>query len=269
MSEVIPNTGGIPDDGSPEGHVEKMAGLSTPKDSDQQAEPEVRARPETVPEKFWDAEKGEVNVEALLKAQQDAEKALRGGTTDETDETSEPKAEASESAQANVVESASNEWAEKGELSEDTFKSLESVGISREMVTAYIDGQQAVVGQLQQAAYTPFNGQEGYDAAADWAAANLSETEIKALDVQLTSTNPEIVAEGAKALLNRYQAEADIEPGTIRGNANDTTSGGYYKSSREMMLDMGSTKYRTDSSFRQEVMEKMRRSQQAGVNLFV
>jgi hypothetical protein len=266
MSEVIPGNGGIPDDGSPPGHVEKMAGMSEPKETpadDQQVEAPVR--PDNIPEKFWDAEKGEVNVEALLKAQQDAEKALRQGQQPADDEV---PAEGDQSEQDNVVEAASAEFAEKGELTGDTYEALNKVGISKEMVDSYISGQLAVVDKLRNSAYSPFDGQEGYEAAADWAAANLSETEIQALDVQLTSTNPDIVAEGAKALASRYQAEADVEPGTIRGNANSGVTGGYYKSSGEMMKDMSSRQYRTDSAFRAEVAAKIERAERAGVNLF-
>lgn len=264
MSDVIPGNGGIPDDGSPPGHVEKMAGMSEGTPAEEQ-QVETPARPDNIPEKFWDGEKGEVNVEALLKAQQDAEKALRQNQNQPEDET---PAEGEQSAQDNVVEAASAEFAEKGELSADTYSALESVGISREMTDSYISGQMAVVNQLTGAAYGPFDGKEGYEAAADWAAANLSETEIQALDVQLTSTNPDIVAEGAKALASRYQAEADVEPGTIRGDANNANHGGYYKSSGEMMRDMSSRRYRTDAAFRAEVAAKIDRAERAGVNLF-
>ena len=270
MTEVIPNNGGVPDDGSPEGHVEKMLDMAGDgqQETPQETQNETPARPENVPEKFWDAEKGTVNVDALLKAQQDAEAALRKTQNESNEDSDETPAEGEQSAQDNVVESASAEFAEKGELSADTYKALEAVGISKSMTDSYIAGQMAVVEKLQNAAYSPFNGKDGYEAAADWAAANLSESEIKALDVQLTSANPDIVAQGAKALLSRYEAEADIEPGAIRGNANDTNHGGYYKSSREMMKDMSSSKYRTDASFRQEVAEKIARSERAGVNLF-
>ena len=252
-------------DGSPPGHVEKMLNLGdapSTQTTDTPADdaPAVATRPENIPEKFWDAEKGEVNVEALLKSQQDAEAALRKSqqsdeTADET--TDETPAEA---AQSNVVEAASAEWAEKGELSDETFASLEKVGLSRDMVESYIAGQQAIIGSLQAAAYGPFGGEENYNAAANWAAENLSETEIKALDVQLTSANPDIVAEGAKALLAKYEANADVEPATIRGNSNSPTSGGRYTSSAEMMRDMASPRYRTDAGFRKEVMEKLSRS---------
>lgn len=262
MSEVIPNGGGVPEDGSPPGHVEKMLGIGDVPTGDTPAEspadaPEVTARPDNIPEKFWDAEKGAVNTEALLKAQQDAETALRKAEQKDDDDPAETPEVTPE--QGNVVEAASTEWAEKGELSDDTFASLEKVGLSRDMVETYIAGQQAIVSTLQGAAYAPFDGEEGYNTAANWAAEHLNEAEIKALDVQLTSTNPEIVKQGAKALAAAYEANADLEPSAIRGDGN-TATGGRYTSSSEMMRDMNSPRYKTDSGFRKEVMEKLSRS---------
>jgi len=227
---------------------------------------DITPRPDDIPEQFWDAEKGVVNTEALLKSQADGQaeiSKLRDGKKPEGDP--EPK-EGEEGyvkpaeGQGKAVADASAEYAEKGELTAETFTALEAVGLSKDMVTDYINGQKAIVSNLQEAAYAPFEGVEGYDRAANWAAENMDEAEIKTIDIQLTSKNPAIVAKGAEALAARYVAEADIEPDTIRGNANDSTTGGSYKSSREMMKDMSSNRYKTDAAFRKEVAGKISRS---------
>jgi hypothetical protein len=254
------------DDGSPPGHNEKMLGMSAEPNEGEGGgnEQQVAQRPDNVPEKFWDAEKGEINTEALLKSQADAEAALRKGLKPEGDEQKpEGEGEGADNEPANqagAVEAASTEWAEKGELSAETYTALEAVGLSKDMVDTYIDGQKAIVGKLQDAAYGPFDGQEGYDAAANWAANTLTEDEIKALDVQLTSNNPAIVAQGAKALHARFEKDGDREPEAIRGDGNSHTTGGTYKSSREMMKDMNSALYRTSQAFRDEVASKLSRS---------
>jgi len=273
MSEeqvVIPS---VIDDGSPKGHVEKMLGLSEPKpEGDAQApkgEGDIAQRPADVPEKFWDAEKGEINTAALLKSQADGEAAIRGQQQVEPKEGEEgyvkPEPKEGEEGyvapnQTKAVADASAEWTEKGELSANTYAALEGVGLSKDMVNDYIAGQAAIVSNLQASAYEPFNGQEGYEAAANWAAETLSPDEIKAFDVQLTSTNPAIVAQGSKALAAKYAAEADHEPHLLQGNGNGGTSGDSYGSSREMMKDMNSAKYRTSQAFRDEVAQKLARS---------
>jgi len=222
--------------------------------------PTVPKRPDNVPEKFWDAEKGVVNTEALLKSQADAEAALRQGTPKPTPKEGEEGYVAPAAGQDEAVANATTEFAEKGELTVETYTALEGVGLSKEIVDNYIAGQQSIVSTLQEAAYSPFEGVEGYDRAAVWAAEHMDEAGIKALDVQLTSTNPAIVAQGAKALAAKYVAEADIEPNTIRGDANNAAAGDSYASSREMMKDMSSNKYKTSAAFRAEVMAKIGRS---------
>jgi len=269
--EIIPNGGGTPDpapvvvdDGSPPGHIEKMLGdKPAPKEGEEgyvAPTGDVTPRPDNVPEKFWDAEKGVVNTEALLKSQADAEAALRK---------SEPKVEPKEGeegyvapteGQGKVVASATAEFAEKGELTAETYTALEGQGLSKDMVDNYIAGQQAIVVSLQSAAYEPFVDKEGYDRAANWAAEYMDEAGIKALDVQLQSNNPAIVAQGAKALAKKYADNADIVPNTIRGDGNTNAAGDSYASSREMMKDMSSNKYATSAAFRAEVMAKIGRS---------
>ena len=259
----------IPEDGSPEGHAAKMLAMSAPKEGEDgyvapvADDTTVTERPADVPEKFWDAENGVINTAALLKSQADAEAALRASKKPD-EKPAEGSAEETPGVtgeQKPVVANASAEYAEKGELSDATYAALDAAGLPKDMVDQYIAGQKAIVGNLQVAAYEPFeNGQEGYEAAANWAAEKLSESEIKAFDVQLMSTNPAIVAQGAKALAAKYKAEADVEPDTIRGNSNNPATGGVYGSSREMMKDMSSTEYRTSASFRNEVAVKLGRS---------
>ncbi len=266
---VIPS--GV-DDGSPPGHVDKMLGLGEPKPEPKEGEEgyvaptgdQVAARPDNIPEQFWNAEKGVVNTEALLKSQADGQaeiSKLRGDPKPEPKEGEEGyvKPEVTPE-QSPVVANASAEWAEKGELSAETFAALEKVGLSKEMVNSYIAGQTAIVGNLQEAAYGPFEGATGYETAANWAAATLTEDEIKALDVQLLSNNPAIVKQGAKALAERYAKDADVEPNTIRGDSNNAAAGGSYASSREMMKDMNSALYRTSQAFRDQVALKLSRS---------
>lgn len=240
----------------------------------------VTQRPDDIPEKFWDAEKGEVNVAALLKSQQDGEAAIRAGTEPkpkpEGEQTPEEKAAAekaaAETGQADpkVVQDASAEFAEKGELSPETYAALEGQGLDKGMVDQYISGQQALIERVQNAAFGAFeNGKDDYNAAADWAAANLTEDEVKALDVQITSTNPAIVAQGAKALSEKWVANRDVDPTvTIHGDGGANVTGAYFKSSAEMQAAMSDPKYGKDQAFRDEVMGKIDRAEKAGVNLF-
>jgi hypothetical protein len=244
----------------------------TPGSQEQVASDNIPPRPDDIPEKFWDAEKGEVNVAALLKSQQDGEAALRGKTETkpEGDDTSTEGDETPAAADPKVVADASAEFAEKGELSAETYTALEAQGLDKGMVDQYIDGQKAIIERVQNAAFGAFEGgKEDYDAAADWAAANLTEDEVKALDVQITSTNPAIVAEGAKALSEKWIANRDVDPTvTVHGDGGASVTGAYFKSAAEMQTAMSDPKYGKDQAFRDEVAAKIDRAGKAGVNLF-
>lgn len=249
------------------GSVNKQTGEDINLQAQVEPVPGKPERPADVPEKFWDAEKGAVNVPALLKAQQDAEAALRRTQAGETPPAAAPAAEA---AQDDAVAKATAEFAEKGEMSETTYEALAKVGLTRDVVDTYIEGQQAIVGQLEQSAFSAFDGtRESYGEAVKWAAANLSEPEIAALDVQLTSRNPAIVKQGALALAAKFKADADITPGRqIAGDGNASNTGSYFKSSFEMRTAMADARYGKDASYRAEVAQKISRADKAGVNLF-
>jgi hypothetical protein len=239
----------------------------TPGSQEQVASSDVPQRPEDIPEKFWDAEKGEVNVPALLKSQQDGEAALRAKSEPEGDQ---PAGDETPEADQKVVEAASAEFAEKGELSADTYTALAGQGLSKEMVDQYIDGQKAIVERVQTAAFGAFEGgKDDYETAAQWAADNLSEDEIKALDVQITSTNPAIVEQGAKALAAKWAENRDVDPTVVvHGEGSATVTGSYFKSGAEMQAAMSDPKYGKDQAFRDEVMQKIDRAEKAGINLF-
>lgn len=234
----------------------------------------VAKRPESIPEKFWNAETGTVNTEAMIK-EEEYLKAQKAGEPKPTEGDKNNEGDDDESGdkptegQSNVVDAASAEFAEKGELTDATYENLAKQGLSKEMVDAYIDGQKAVVGKLQDAAWDKFDGQDGYVKAAEWARDNLTDAEIATLDVQITSDNPAIVSEGAKALKAKYDAGADITPtNNVVGDNAQTTSGGYFKSTFEMQKAMSDPQYKLDAGFRAEVANKIARAGEAGINLF-
>jgi len=228
--------------------------------------PVVPQRPEAIPEKFWNAETGTVNTEAMIK-EEEYRKANDGLPAPKEEEP-----EVKDEVQAgDVVATAETEFARDGKLSDGTYDALAKAGLDRGTVDAYIAGQEALVGQLQSAAYSSFEGgAETFSAAQEWARSNLSEGEIAALDVQLGSDNPAIVAAGAKALATQYAQDADVTPTTtvVGDGGRQTTSGGHFKSSMEMQTAMADPRYKNDSAFRQEVAEKISRAAANGVNLF-
>lgn len=269
---------------APEGHDEAMAA----KMDQENAVPETTSpveekpvKPDNVPEKFWDAETGAVNVEALLKAQADAEAALRktqsesasptdGAETPEPTSTDEPETpevpETPETTEA--VAKAEQEYAESGSLTDETYEALAKQGLSKDVVDGYIEGQVAKAEKLTSAAYGELGGADEYQAAVTWARDNLSTGEIQALDVLLTSADPSVVAEGAKMLATKYNTDGEVMPTKQISGDEGTSNGAYFKSSTELVKAMSDSRYRTDNAYRAEVEKKMNNAAKAGVSLF-
>lgn len=269
------NQNPLPDDGSPPGHLEKVLGRKPADQGEGDGDSQVAQRPDNVPEKFWDAEKGEINTEALLKAQADGEAALRAAQQGDQKPDEKPEGDSEEPEggddnqsaalkKANELrEGATKEFNETGDVSNETREAIVATGLyTRAEVDTYIAGQKAIIKELTDAAYGPFeNGKEGYTEAAQWAAKNMTQAETDALDLQILSSDPKVVAQGAKALAAAYEKARGSEGRTIRGEGNGQGErGDTYGSRGEMMRDMASPRYRTDESFRREVAEKLRRS---------
>lgn len=262
------------DSRTPEANVDLRSEQTGDEGEEPEAEPKAE-RPDDIPEKFWDDEKGEVNVAALLKSQQDAEAALRrqqsGEKPNEGDQVEKTEeGEGDTPKPQDVADRAAAEFAEKGELSEDMYAELAEAGYSRDLVDGHIQGQNALRDNLRNAAFSNFDeGQEGYTKAADWARSNMSEGELAALNVQLTSTDPAVVKVGAKALADRYSAEADVTPNRrVDGNRAASGSAAGFKSSAEMVKAMSDPRYKTDLAYQKEVANKIESAAKSGVDLF-
>ena len=148
------------------------------------------------------------------------------------------------------------EYLENGGLTEDTYKDLESKGLTRDVVDAYIAGQNALAQQEVAKLQGVVGGESEFNAMVEWATENLTDQEKAVFNDSIMRKGTAEFA--VKGLYARYKAEA--EPKFVSGNSPVNTSGNVYSSQREMMMDMASPRYRTDPAFRQQVADKVARS---------
>lgn len=232
-------------------------------------------RPEGVPDKFWDADKGEVRVADLLKSYSHLES--RVGSTEEpapeseskgaTEETTDSGNEGEEKSDAEkAVDEAGldftalqDEYAESGELSEDTFKKLEEGGIPRDIVDQYIKGQEALAATMTSKLHEIGGGEENVERIYQWAGQNLEQSEIDTLNGAFMSGNFNEAEMAMKGLVAQYEAANGKQPSLISGEVGKTSSD-TYKSTAELMRDMSDPKYSTDPAFRKLVEQKLERS---------
>lgn len=253
--------------------------------ANQQA-PAPVARPPEVPEKFWDAAKGEVNMAALLKAQADAQAEItrlnqgkpanEGATppaaaTPELNADGTPKAPETppKSTPETAIASAREEFAKDGKLSDATYTALAAGGITKDMVDGYIASSTAKVTELRSAAFEAAGSETDFNKMSAWAKDNMDAGDIAVLNTLLTSSDAEVVKRGAAQLKARFEKDADIDPAVRLGGGAPPADGSFFKSRHEMVTAMNDPRYKVDASFRKEVEQKILRASKNKVNLMM
>lgn len=235
-------------------------------------------KPEGVPDKFWDAEKGEVRVDALLQSYTELEKRQSAPKPDEsnTDPTIPGKednagGDGDEGTPGGVTQAvfdkATAEIEADGKLSDETYTELEKQGISRQMVDQYIAGAEAQATQVAQAAHSLVGGEQSYANMIEWAASNLSEAEIAAFNDDVV--NPARQDAAVKGLHARFQAANGFEPSRTLNTTKPAAAGERFNSRHEMMAAMSDPRYKQgDTAFHAEVQRKIENATKANISLF-
>lgn len=225
-------------------------------------------RPEHVPEKFWDAEKGEVNVEAMAKSYAELEKGKSGKKAEEPPapkegETPPPTNEVKDAlkdAGLNFDEF-NAEFLGEGKLSDGSYKKLSEAGYSKEIVDVYVAGLTAQGAALTQAAHDGAGGAEKFAQVQQWAAQNVAQADLDAYNAVLETADPAKIRLAVQGLAAKYAAaEGTDAEFTVNGSGNGADVGDSYESVEQMKADMRKPEYKTDPAFRAKVQAKLGRS---------
>lgn len=223
------------------------------------------ARPEWLPEKFNSPEDlSKAYGELEKQYTQSRQEAAQAKETEDSNEVSPNEAEAVTEARDAVenagldFDSMQTEFAENGELSEDTYKDLEGRGIPKEMVDAYVDGQKAKATAYTNELYQSAGGEEAYQEMSQWASENLSDSEIDAFNDSITSGNTSQARLAIDGMVSRYRDNGGYEPSLLSGKASASVD--TYDSWAQVTKDMATTEYKKDPAFRQAVEKKLGRS---------
>lgn len=153
------------------------------------------------------------------------------------------------------------EFDEKGELSEESFKKLEDVGIPREVAKAYIEGRKAIVEKTWDDIASVVGGREKMNSIIEWAKINCSEAEKESIDAV---RDPNLIKIILQNLNNRMNDKEGILPQPIQGNGGEDL-GNYFQSMAEVEEAINDPKYVKDEVYRQKVAQKITASREAGV----
>lgn len=146
--------------------------------------------------------------EDLVKAYQELEKKLGQPkqveiSKTDTPEATEVPAEVKGLITPNDFTAFSEEFNTKGSLSEETYKSLESKGLSKDVVDSYIQGQQALAESKANKLLDYVGGSEAYNSMVEWARSNYTPEQSKAFDDALYSGSESRVQEQVDLLSYR------------------------------------------------------------------
>jgi hypothetical protein len=232
---------------------------------------EIAPKPEGIPDKFYNAETGVVDYQALAKSYVELEKTkgkpaetpkdAPAKTTEEAATTDVDTAKDAVEAAGVDVQELSKEYAEKGELTPESYAKLAKAGFGADVVDAFIAGQNAQVQLAQTQAHSITEGADGYAAMVAYAQANLTPEEISAYNKAVNSRDAATRELAVRGMWTRYSAESgNGSDKLITNKTNSKVGDSAYASRAEMMADMKDPKYKSDPAFRAKVEAKLARS---------
>ena len=156
----------------------------------------------------------------------------------------------------------SKELAETGKLAEDSYKALESKGISRTIVDQHIQGVQALGKAFGETIKNTVGGDEAYKSMAQWAKTNYSPEQLQAYNSAVESGNMAQAQLAAKALKADYIDAVGSKPNMsvasdVSGSGNQ---GDKFESPQQLVQAMSDPRYEKDPAYRKSLEQKLHRS---------
>lgn len=227
---------------------------------------QIAQRPENVPEKFWDTEKGALKHEDLLKSYTEAEQKLSQQAADKTTEdATDVEATGVDLVLKNAGlnrQSFTDELNATGELSAQSYESLEKIGFDKATVDQYIAGARfgAMQSQFVEADIKEVKSSvSNFDALSDWAGQNLDDSILDTYDQMIASGNKQ-QAMAAVAWINGMYADAVGDDVSLYGGDNNGTDASVFRSTAEVTAAMKDARYGKDSAYTNDVARKLGRS---------
>ena len=208
------------------------------------------------------------DAEELEKAYIELQKKLGEGTEEEEVQTEEVKEEeeVEVSPAQQLITNASEMYAEKGELTPEVMEEFKGMS-SEDLVQAYMEMQ----GQLPTtqapdlteaetiAIKSEAGGDEGYTNLMQWSGENLDPADIEAFDSLVDSGNSRLIRLAVAGLKAEMEKAVGFDGELATGRPPKTTAD-VFRSQSEVVQAMSDPRYDRDPAYRQDVFEKLDRS---------
>ena len=218
--------------------------------------------------KYKNAEELEKAYGELQKKLGDQEKDTEEAVT-ETDDQVEAEAEAEPSPQVTLITDASAEYAEKGEISDETLAKFAEMS-SKDLVQAYVEAQKNApqdstpqVADLTDAEVNTIRnsigGEKTYAEVISWSTDNLGKETMDAFDSLVKMGNAKAIELAVSGMKSQYDNANGYEGRMLSGKS-PRTSGDVFRSQPELVEAMSDPRYDNDPAYRQDVISKLDRS---------
>jgi len=204
-------------------------------------------RPEWLPEKFD-------SPEELAKAYSELQSNF---TQQRQSRSNEADAEQPEEGEVFDFTRYSDEFAENGDLSDDSIEAIEAQGIPREMIDGYIAGQQALLDAQFNSIYSEVGGEDAYNDMIEWAGDNLSEGEQNAFNRAIMEGTDDDMMFAIRGLAMRYGSQGGGAQPLVQGSTAPSGASGGFKSLAELTAAMKDPRYNKDPAYRKQIETRL------------
>ena len=210
-------------------------------------------RPEWLPEKFKSAED-------MAKSYTELEKKFSSGNNEEEAPVAEADADTKteEPTANNEFSKFSEELAAKGELTEESFSELETMGYSKDMVDTYLAGLKSSQTADVDAVMDIVGGDEGYNDLTGWAKDNMESKELELYN-SMVAGSTENAKMAVEWLMSKREASEGSEPNLVQGKPQGITRDAF-RSTAEVVAAMSDPRYKSDPAYRSDIEAKVGRS---------
>ena len=213
--------------------------------------------------------------EELEKAYIELQKKLGDSNKEEPEESSvkeEPEEKPQLSEGATLITDASKEYYDNGnKLSPETLAKFSTLS-SQDLIKAYMEVQSNPEFQQQQAAppaeittsqinqiKNSAGGEKQYADIVNWAKTNLPEDQINAFDEVVNTGSVQAIQLAVSGLKAEYDNANGVEGKMVTGKT-APNNGDVFRSQAELVRAMNDPRYDNDPAYRQDVIEKLDRS---------
>ncbi len=209
------------------------------------------------------------NAQELEKAYKELESKIgtQNAPTQELVESKEPEAkEEKTEVETSFLESLWDESQKEGDFKQETLdklKEMNPTNLAQEYLNYRAGNQPPEPRSLSKedvkTLHNVTGGAKGYNDMVKWASSNIDQSEREMFDAVIDSGDPQAAYFAVQAMNYRYNDAQGVDAPLLTGKAATPQAPGF-KSQAALVAAMNDPKYDNDPAYRQEVMEKLARS---------